>query len=1095
MHNTSQAKSEPTGSDDGSLEPVQELGYRLRSLISSMNDLVFVLDEKGAIREFYAPKNEDLFVEPSVFFEKPFEKIGLPPATCAVIRKAFDESLVSDSPVEGEYSLEFPDGTRWFELRASVLRGRRQKIEGVTFLIRNVTKFRLAQTQLEESRRQLQADREHLAAVIRGTNVGTWEWNIQTSEITVNARWADIIGHPLDSLEPFEENPWKKHAHPDDYLRCTRLLEEHFSGTNDYFEIELRMRHQNGAWTWVLDRGKVASWTPDGKPLLMYGTHQDIHEQKTALDALAAQEEKFRGLFELSPIGIALNDLQSGAFLDFNSALHEAAGYSREEFSGLRFQEITPPEYADQDIKQFFQIEETGRYGPFQKELIRKDGSRYPVILSGVLVPSRDGKKVAWSIVQDITSQKESEVALRAAKEKAEAANVAKSQFLANMSHEIRTPMNGVIGMSDLLRRTQLSPEQSRYTNAIHASAEALLGIINDILDFSKIEAGKLEIETISFGLEDLLDSVAESLGLKSSQKGIDFIAAIEPGTPDRLLGDPARLRQILTNLVGNAVKFTQAGEISLRVCPEEKNGDSVRLRFCVRDTGIGIPPEAKPYLFDKFTQADSSMSRKFGGTGLGLAITKQLVNLMGGEIWVNSPLPATENSRGGPGSEFCFALPFQTTEETGTEEPATHEIFRGSRALIVEDGEFLRKTLSERMGAWGLRTDESEDGPTALRMLYASLSDHDLYHVAVIDMQMLGMDGLSLGRAIRADRRLDKVRLVLLATLDQPILGGELSDAGFDFCIAKPVTLHELRRVLANALSPTPSAELPLRLPSTSASDLPPASRHARILLAEDNPVNREVAIGFLRAIGLRADAVSTGAGALSAVATRRYDLVLMDVQMPGMDGFQAVEEIRKLRPGTGGLALPFPAEETYFRNLPIVAMTAHAMDGDRERCLDAGMNDYLAKPLHLEDLTSILRKWLPHFLLSAEENQEPQQKQKKPTPPPIPPESPLSFERLIEVFEDEEIAKQALRNFYLSIPQILLDLRAAIASEDFLITHRCLHDLKGATGYFEPHPICSTLLTMQEHARNQSAENLKTATDHFEDQFLLIRKQIGEF
>jgi len=562
-------------------------------------------------------------------------------------------------------------------------------------------------------------------------------------------------------------------------------------------------------------------------------------------------------------------------------------------------------------------------------------GSRF-LIGTGIDISEQ---KLAEARLQ--TSVAELEVATARANElavQAQVASAAKSEFLANMSHEIRTPMNGVLGMNRLLLSTELNAEQCRYAETIRASGETLLTLLNDILDFSKIEAGRLELESLEFSLRDVLEDFAALLALRAHAKGLAFGCVVAPDVPQRLVGDPGRLRQILTNLTGNALKFTAQGEVVIRVSLVAETAETAHVRVDVCDTGIGIPADKRAKLFQKFSQVDVSTTRLFGGTGLGLAISKQLAELMGGGVGVESAV--------GQGSDFWFTLCLgkaPADERTDAGRPAE---LGGVRVLIVDPHPVNQEILTSLLDTLGLRAAHAADGASALHALTTAHAAQDPFLIALLDPQLPGMDGHALGLAIKAHPDLRATRLVRMALLGQSDPDADWDEVGLGATLTKPVRRGELQEVLAAVIGGRTLAPKRTALPADLAAGL--GLRPARILVAEDNITNQLVAVGLLEKLGMRADVAANGLEAIEALATLPYDLVLMDMHMPELDGVGATRQIRD------------PQSRVLDRRVPVIAMTANAMRGDREECLAAGMDDYVTKPVDVAALVSALKTWL---------------------------------------------------------------------------------------------------------------------------------------
>jgi len=786
-----------------------------------------------------------------------------------------------------------------------------------------------------------------------------------------NQRWFDYTGL---TLAQSEGTGWGRVLHPDDLQHCIDTWRLSVR-TGELYEIKYRFRRaSDGSYRWHLGRASAIR-DADGRIMKWFGTATDIDDQKRAEEALELSYLELEGRVEertaeLAKLNVGLQaqiaDRQKaeealrlmvdgvkdyaiimldpqGCITSWNDGAESIKGYKEAEILGKHFSIFYPEAdvLAGKTERELRIATTEGRYEEEQWR-IRKDGSRFMAHVIIAAVKDESGTLRGFSkVTRDITVRRLLEEELREAHDKALESARLKSEFLANMSHEIRTPMNGVVGMTGLLLDSSLDADQRECAETIRASGDALLTIINDILDFSKIEAGKLDFEVVDFDIRNAVEETMEILAERARSKQLEFASLIRSEVPTRLRGDPGRLRQVLTNLLGNALKFTEQGEVTVHAEKESESNTEVTIRFSVSDSGIGISEAAQAKLFQPFTQADGSTTRKYGGTGLGLSISKQLVEMMGGKMGVTSTP--------GEGSTFWFTATLEKQPDGVAVNLPQAASLENMRVLIVDNNATNRMILSHQLGSWGMICEEVESGSQALESLRAAASTTARYDLAILDQLMPGMDGFELARAIKADGNIAAASLVLLSSAGVRGDGAAAHAAGIAAYLTKPVRQSQLFACLSAVVSktsnPSPVSESNLVTKHTLRETQRKTNK--LILLAEDNIVNQKVAVRQLQKLGYRADAVANGFEAIEALGRIPYDLVLMDCQMPEMDGYEATARIRQL--------------EGALKHTPIVAMTANALSGDREKSLASGMDDHITKPVKQEELAMLLDKFLP--------------------------------------------------------------------------------------------------------------------------------------
>ena len=858
------------------------------------------------------------------------------------------------------------NGSQGWTLSTKVpMRNHDGRIIGIVGISRNITERKRTEEALKSSEAKFRS-------LFENVQEGVYQSTPEGKLITVNPAFVRLFGYDSESEILAIDIARTMYADPVDRDRFAHMLLEQ-GEVRDY---ETRLLKKNRDEIIVLERARAVRGE-DGAIIYYEGTVGDITERKQREDAI----RKLSIAVEQSPVSIVITDTQ-GTIEYVNPKFMQLTGYLFEEAVGMNPRILKSGKTSPEVYQCLWDTITSGK--EWHGEILnrKKNGELYWEQASICPITDTNGKTTHFlAVKEDITERKRAENLLRrqaneleeantslleskaraeeqaellkvqaqelnTARETAEEASRLKSEFVANMSHEIRTPMNGIIGMTSLLLDTELTSEQREFTDIVRRSGDALLTVINDVLDFSKIEAGKLSIETIDFDLISVVEGVVELLTPRAQEKGLEIGCLLDRDVLRTMRGDPGRVRQVLTNLVGNAIKFTEKGEVTVGALIEEETEHGITVRFTVSDTGIGISDDVKKRLFQSFSQADGSMTRKYGGTGLGLAICKQLVEIMGGTIGVDS--------EPGKGSTFWWIGNFKKHRL-----PAGSQVSRlglaGLRCLIVDDSKVNRTIVHHYITSWGMGNGSAKDGPRALDLLRTALRNGHPYDLAILDMQMPDMDGVQLAQIIKADADLAKTRLILLTSMGNQN-AALLKKVGFSAGLAKPIRQSQLFDCIANVMADTlvvsergieevgnTNKATYGKSPGMTMNGDP--RKDLRILVAEDNPVNQKVAVRMLEKMGYKADVAGNGGEAVVAVSNIPYDMVFMDCQMPEVDGYEATARIR--------------AMEGTKKHTTIIAMTAHALQGDREKCLDAGMDDYIAKPVRQDDLAAAIDRW----------------------------------------------------------------------------------------------------------------------------------------
>ncbi len=1033
---------------------VRESEQFLQSTLNALSSQVGILDKDGKILAVNAAWNHLFSADGGSYLCRVGSSY---PEACATPLLSGDDANSAArgirQVINGElekFTLEYPCHTprekRWFVLRVTPFPEERPG--RVVVAHEDVTERKLAEEaeRVSETRYRLLLERNQ-AGVLRTTMEGDiLECNQAAARMFGYETPAELLGTSMQS----------RYHDPSVRRAFIEKLRSEGSVTNH----EVKFRRKDGGSVWTIGNVSIVHGN-DGSEPKVEGTLLDISDRKAAEEELWQSRQMLRLVLDGIPQRVFWKDVE-GKYLGCNRAFAVDAGV------GEPGQIVGKTDF---DLK-WAACAERYRAGDrivldqgipllyFEEERKLNEG---PAWLQTSKIPLRDRSGGVTGIVgtyEDITGRKQIELEMKMAKEAAEAANLAKSQFLANMSHEIRTPMNGVIGMAGLLLDTNLTREQRRYAELVRLSGEALLTVINDILDFSKIEARKLVLERSEFDLHTVLEYAVGLLGIRAAEKNLELIVEIEPPTPRMLYGDPGRLRQVLVNLLGNAVKFTPHGEIAVTLKMEKESEGTALLRFTISDTGIGFRQDRAPALFEPFVQGDGSSTRRYGGTGLGLAISKQLVEMMGGQIGVES--------EEGTGSTFWFTAEFGRQEHPTVPSPDEIADFRGSKVLIVEDNTAARSVLRRLLVSWGCRVEESCDAPAALAALRASAERNEPFRLVLVDKSLPGMDGESLGTQIVSDQLSKGATLILMSSPGHQSDIRELRTKGFASQLSKPVWDASLREALWSAQgSPT---NLPVPGQSkVSETAVKPAYAQARVLLVEDNSPSQEVALSILRKLGLTPHLATNGLEALKTLGKYDYDVVLMDCEMPELDGYETTRMIRK-----GG--------EVRNPRVPVIAVTADAMAGDREKCIAAGMDDYLPKPIDPQRVTKVLERWLPKAdgCQSLTAQSEPARLESEVFNQP---------ELLSRLMGDSALAKKVVAGFVADAPHQLVQLENQLRRGDLSTALRQAHTLKGAASTVSADILRKQLKELQEALAAGESDRAIALLPKIKEQYEMLR------
>ena len=961
---------------------------------------------------------------------------------------------------------------KWFSIRYEHATDYSLLLQVIAATLFVLVLFSLWLWQIRKQKEALRLSEERFQLAMNASKEGLWDWNIASNEVFVSPGYYKMLGYQQNELESTHKT-WQDLLHPDDKQEALKISTVAISDCSEHYEHEFRLRHKNGHYIHIHSIGSIISSNKNGKAIRVIGTHQNISKRKKAEQKLKRKEQQFSSLIHNIPSTFyqyVLNKNGNWSISFITDAVESISGYHASVFVSKQYSlgRITHPDDKQKIKEKICNAVKNHQPYTIEYRIIHKDHAIHWVHEKGMPIYDDENRPLyLQGAIFDITENKQAEIELAKAKKIAEKANQFKSDFLSNMSHEIRTPMNAIIGLGFLALKTDLSSQQRDYITKIQTASHSLLTIINDILDFSKIEAGKLHLESVNFQLDTIFENLADIFRFKCEDKKIELIFNINPKIPSTLIGDPTRLIQILINLCANAVKFTEQGEIIISAYPTTLTNNKAILKFSVKDTGCGIPADKQNQLFDSFFQADLSTTRTHGGTGLGLAISKNLVALMNGEIGLKS--------KPGKGSDFFFFAEFGLDPQNNTSYQLTQPNLRGIRVLVVDDNESARCILRDQLASLSFKVTTVVSANEAFSTLETAEKPFDLI---LMDWSMPEINGLDAVRHIKNNLQLSKTPAIIMVTAyAQQEVTREAEKIGLDDFILKPATPSTLFDSIIKVMAP--AASVTKATPKTNQEH---KALKGSVLLAEDNAINQQVAEEILKSFGLTVEIAINGFDAVQKVTQqsshkKAFDAILMDIQMPGMDGIQATQEIRA---------------HPQYKDLPIIAMTAHAMVGDKEKSLNAGMNEHINKPIDPDELYKTLKRWLQQT--ETEAHSPPTHTQLKDMTPLPDYSDNLDVDWGLKIIGgNRALFSKLLKEFHQDHHNDINLLHQAFDSNQIDVAQRIIHTIKGVTSNIGAHKVQQQSDVLEQFIH--SGDDYSTALDSFDHEFTALMNQLSQF